>query len=126
MEVGTGDKLRTFEVPKGILCFYSGYFDAALNGPYIEAQEHVCHLPEEDPIIFEGFVYWLCWRRWAKSYKEAALNLSYLVSGLAACHHTPIQWHSLTHEFPFSALHRCGSSEMHTASQCSRTPSPTF
>ena len=31
IEVGTGEDKRTIEVFKGVLCFYSGYFNASLS-----------------------------------------------------------------------------------------------
>ena len=59
IEVGEDEKKRTFEVFKGVLCFYSGYFNAALNGRFIEAQEGIVKLPTEDPEIFELFRHWI-------------------------------------------------------------------
>lgn len=50
---------RTFEVFKGVLCFYSGYFATCLNGRWKEAEDQVGPLPDEEPLIFDLFVNWI-------------------------------------------------------------------
>lgn len=74
----TGNK-RIFHMRKGVLCFYSGYFEAALNGRFSEAQENVCRLPDEDPLIFAMFEHYVHTRVLYASTLEPALLLSYLV-----------------------------------------------
>lgn len=59
IEVGTGEEKRTFEVYKGVLCFYSDYFNAALRGRFVEAQENIARLPTEDATIFDYFCTWI-------------------------------------------------------------------
>jgi hypothetical protein len=59
IEVGNGDKRQTFHVHKGLLSFYSGYFRAALEGPWTEPSSGVINLETEDPLVFERFFLWL-------------------------------------------------------------------
>ena len=73
VQVGTGDDKRTFEVFKGVLCFYSGYFQAALNGRFAEAHVHIVKLPTEEPLIFELFRYWIHTRRFFEPVLEPHL-----------------------------------------------------
>jgi hypothetical protein len=46
-------------VHRGLLKFYSGYFQAALDGGFAEAQSRVIKLETEEPAVFEEFVLWL-------------------------------------------------------------------
>ncbi|KAK4540191.1 hypothetical protein LTR36_009689 [Oleoguttula mirabilis] len=77
IEVGTGDTKRTFEVFKGVLCFYSAYFSSALNGRFRESTEGVIKLPTEDPLIFDLFHHWLFTRRLFDSTLEPSSLLDY-------------------------------------------------
>lgn len=61
--VGEGDKAKIFKVHKGVLCFYSGYFDGALNGEFEEARKGAVLLDTEDVDVFECFVLWLYTRK---------------------------------------------------------------
>lgn len=54
-----GPKRKEFGVHKSLLCKSSHFFDAALNGPYIEGQEGKMYLPEDDPGAFSLYVEWL-------------------------------------------------------------------
>lgn len=47
-----------FDLHKGLLCSWSGFFKAALNGNFIETEGTV-KLPEQDPETFRYFVNWL-------------------------------------------------------------------
>ena len=67
IDVGTGSAMRTFSVLGGYLCFYSGYFSAALNGRYIESQDSQVKLSTEDPQIFELFRNWIHTRQFYQS-----------------------------------------------------------
>lgn len=80
IEVGSDDTKRIFQIRKDVLSFYSGYFAAALNGSFVEAEENVCRLSEEDPIIFEMFQHWMHEGTLYASTLEPALLLSYVVS----------------------------------------------
>lgn len=44
---------------KGLPSFYSGYFRAALEGPWTESSSGVINLETEDPLVFERFYLWL-------------------------------------------------------------------
>lgn len=57
--VGEGNAVKTFRLHKGALCFYSGFFEGALNGRFAEAQDGAVKLPTEDVPTFEKFVGWL-------------------------------------------------------------------
>lgn len=51
--------MKVFEVHKGILCFYSGYFRAAFNGRWKESQEGNIDMPSISPSVFKLFVHWV-------------------------------------------------------------------
>lgn len=55
--VGTFEILYTLH--KGLLCFYSDFFRAALNGSFKEAKDRRIELPEVDIDVFEAFQVWL-------------------------------------------------------------------
>ncbi|KAI4759558.1 hypothetical protein E4T52_02335 [Aureobasidium sp. EXF-3400] len=55
--VGTAKKQYTLH--KGLLCFYSDFFRAALNGSFKEATERKVELPEVQIDVFEAFQVWL-------------------------------------------------------------------
>lgn len=59
VEVGSSESTRAFHIHRGLLTFYSGYFKAALNGRFVEAQSGVIKLDTEEPAVFEEFVKWL-------------------------------------------------------------------
>jgi hypothetical protein len=48
-----------YTLHKGLLCFYSDFFRAALNGSFKEATEHRIELPEVEIDVFEAFQVWL-------------------------------------------------------------------
>lgn len=48
-----------YTLHKGILCFYSDFFRAALNGSSKEATERRIELPEVQIDVFEAFQVWL-------------------------------------------------------------------
>ncbi|KAF2163329.1 hypothetical protein M409DRAFT_26366 [Zasmidium cellare ATCC 36951] len=57
--VGEGANAKTFKLHKGILSFYSAYFDKALNGDFEEARKGAIKLPTEEVDTFSTFVLWL-------------------------------------------------------------------
>lgn len=63
IKVGKGDAQEVFEVYKGLLKFYSGYFRAAIDnmeaGRFLQSEENTITLPDEDPSLFERFKSWL-------------------------------------------------------------------
>lgn len=63
VNVGKDDNTRKFKIHKGLLCFYSGYFQAALNGRFDEARENVVNLASQSPATFLKFQHWLYSRR---------------------------------------------------------------
>ena len=64
--VGEGDASKIFRIHRGVLCFYSGYFEKALNGSFRESAQGAVTLRTEDPAIFEDIQYWLYNRRFAQ------------------------------------------------------------
>jgi predicted MPP superfamily phosphohydrolase len=48
-----------YTLHKGLLCFYSDFFRAALNGSFKEATERRVELSEVDIVVFEAFQVWL-------------------------------------------------------------------
>lgn len=48
-----------FEVPLGLLCAHSTYFEKALCGPWKESKQCAIKLPDTDPRVFRYFVRWL-------------------------------------------------------------------
>ena len=78
VEVGTDEVKQRFEVFQGVLSFYSGYFEAAFNGRWQEAQKHAVLLPEADPKIFELFEHWIYTRCFYESTLDPATLLDYV------------------------------------------------
>jgi hypothetical protein len=56
IKVSTGKMERTFHAHRGLLSLYSGYFKAALDGRFAEAQSGVLELEIEEPDVFEEFL----------------------------------------------------------------------
>ncbi|KAK3686460.1 hypothetical protein LTR37_019779 [Vermiconidia calcicola] len=81
IQIGTGEGQRTFEVFKGVFCFYSGYFTAALDGRFIEGREGVVKLPTEDPVVFELFRHWIHTRCFFESTLAPEILLSFDMIG---------------------------------------------
>lgn len=54
---------KVFPVHKGLLCYYSGYFDKALNGRFKESKQASVKLPTEDVETFQLFIGWIYTRR---------------------------------------------------------------
>lgn len=63
IEVGIEEQKRTFYAYRGLLSFYSGYFQAALKGSWAEAETGRFVFAEEDIDVVERFVLWLNSRR---------------------------------------------------------------
>lgn len=57
--VEVGPKKQKFTIHKGLLCAYSSYFKAALQGGFKEADEQTITLPEDDAKVFEHFQLWI-------------------------------------------------------------------
>ncbi|KJX96133.1 hypothetical protein TI39_contig804g00009 [Zymoseptoria brevis] len=75
--VGGEGATKTFPLHKGILCHYSGYFDKALNGTFMEARNKEIILSEEEVDVFEDFVVWL-YSRATPDGKKSYEKLSHL------------------------------------------------
>jgi len=55
----TLNQKQTFLVHKDFLCYYSPYFDAALNGRFAEGETQTIDLEDVHPKVFALFVQWL-------------------------------------------------------------------
>lgn len=53
--VGENEAQRTFHVYEGPLKQYSSYFRTALNGCWLESNERVVKLPQDEPEVFQVF-----------------------------------------------------------------------
>lgn len=63
IKVGVGNTTAVFEMHKGVLRFYSGYFRVAVNnleqGRFAESVDNMISLPEEDVEVFKAFKTWI-------------------------------------------------------------------
>ncbi|KAK4963255.1 hypothetical protein LTR10_000883 [Elasticomyces elasticus] len=75
--VGDGDAQKTFKAHKGVLTFYSSWFNAALNGEFREALEGTVKLPTEDSAIVRLFIYWTRTRHFCKANEDPMEVISY-------------------------------------------------
>lgn len=50
---------ETFTIHKELICYYSRFFKAALEGSWTEAETGVVKLPLDSPVVFETFQAWL-------------------------------------------------------------------
>ncbi|KAI9811447.1 MAG: 40s ribosomal protein L44e [Pycnora praestabilis] len=57
--VDVGKSKRRFGIHKGLLSYYSTYFNSAINGNFMEAQTGIISLPDDEEDIFEIFNSWL-------------------------------------------------------------------
>ncbi|KAF2164683.1 hypothetical protein M409DRAFT_25077 [Zasmidium cellare ATCC 36951] len=82
IKVGTGasSNCKTFDIHKGILKFYSGYFRAAIsnieNGRFAESGDGVICLAEDQPHTFDKFKSWLYTRDVGSVVEEGDCNES--------------------------------------------------
>ncbi|KAI9731796.1 MAG: hypothetical protein M1834_004585 [Cirrosporium novae-zelandiae] len=75
VQIKVGPKGELFEVHKGLLLHYSGYFKCALSGRFKEAHENIIVLETEDVAIFELFFTWIYKDAIAKQEKQLPLAL---------------------------------------------------
>lgn len=59
VKILVGQDETPFSIHKDLLCHYSSYFRAALNGGFEEAAKNEIKLLDEDPQIFNVFLEWL-------------------------------------------------------------------
>ena len=59
MTIIVGKEKKAYHLHKDLLCFYSDYFRAALNGKFKEATERKLELPDVDTSLFDTFQVWL-------------------------------------------------------------------
>lgn len=58
-----GADKESYTAHKDLLCFYSDFFHAALNGSFREAAERKIELPDTEVEVFEAFQVWLYTRK---------------------------------------------------------------
>nr|POE79651.1 dolichyl-phosphate beta-glucosyltransferase [Quercus suber] len=73
VDVGEAGKQSSFPLHRGVLAFYSGYFESALKDSFQEGKTGNIKLETEDVVVFNQFVGWLYTRRIAY---VSALNSS--------------------------------------------------
>lgn len=54
---------QRFVVHKGVVCFYSGFFDRCFNGEFAEAKRGAVDIEDEEVEIFKHFVNWVYTRQ---------------------------------------------------------------
>jgi hypothetical protein len=59
IDVGAGDKRTIFRVHMALLTARSDFFKKALNGKWMEAEEKIVRLPEDDPTVYATYVHHL-------------------------------------------------------------------
>ncbi|KAI4173933.1 MAG: hypothetical protein LQ343_002701 [Gyalolechia ehrenbergii] len=59
VKVGEGDKSATWTLPKDLLTHASPFFNAALNGTWLESEAKQVELKEDNPNAFRFFIHWL-------------------------------------------------------------------
>lgn len=57
--VYVGPKRKAFIIHKNLLCSSARFFEAALNGSFVEGQEGSIHLPEDEAGAFSLYVDWV-------------------------------------------------------------------
>jgi hypothetical protein len=57
--VGEGDKSASFAVYENVLCEASPFFKAACKPEWIKPEDSVTKLPEDDPNVVQGMIYWI-------------------------------------------------------------------
>lgn len=57
--MGADDKRTIFRVHMALLTARSDFFKKALNGKWMEAEEKIVRLPEDDPTVFAAYVHHL-------------------------------------------------------------------
>ncbi|CZT24917.1 uncharacterized protein RCC_10645 [Ramularia collo-cygni] len=91
VKVGTGRHTATYEIHRGLLGFYSGYFQVAIRnveqGRFSESLDGTISLPDEENKVFDAFKDWL----YTKALPDApALDQSFLFS--LHCHMLCLLW----------------------------------
>ncbi|KAK5696697.1 hypothetical protein LTR97_008001 [Elasticomyces elasticus] len=67
IKVEIGIQEKSFTLHRGVVGYYSGYFEAAMKHTFKEGQEGVIKLPTENVVVFEHFVRWLYTRKLPES-----------------------------------------------------------
>ncbi|KAJ9643106.1 hypothetical protein H2199_004630 [Coniosporium tulheliwenetii] len=57
--VEVGGEKKPFIVHKDLLCYWSKYFDKALNGPFKEGGKDTIAITDVPPVVFARFLQWL-------------------------------------------------------------------
>ena len=84
MTVGAESKQKTWYLPKSVLTHCSPFFDAALNGNYVEARSKAVDLPEDDPIAFEMWATWLSSGKCKDSFEYSSYEKAYVRAWILA------------------------------------------
>lgn len=77
--IGEGPAAKTFKLHKGVLTFYSGYFEKALNGQFREAHSSVVEISDTNANVFETVLYWLYNRRFTAAAEDHTIDWDTIV-----------------------------------------------
>ena len=56
VKVLVGEQEQAFTVHEGLICARSKFFRNAMNGNWLEADEKIVRLPDDEPAVFEGYL----------------------------------------------------------------------
>lgn len=71
IKAGPRDDCSVFQTYKGLLCHYSPFFRASLNGNFKEAHDNVITLEHDEPAVFQMFHSWMFTRRPIDTIKDS-------------------------------------------------------
>lgn len=72
------DGVNAFKVHKGVLCFYSSFFDALLNDSRLDSPIEIVELPEERAETFKHFIAWLYTRQLPVDHESSKGSVQWL------------------------------------------------
>ena len=78
MTVGAKSKQKIWYLPKKVLTHCSPFFEAALNGSFVEASSKTVDLPDDDPMAFEMWATWLSLGKCKDSFEYGEFNDDYV------------------------------------------------
>ena len=78
MTVGAESEQKIWYLPKKVLTHCSPFFEAALNGSFVEASSKTVDLPEDDPMAFEMWATWLSLGRCKDSFEYGIFDHAYV------------------------------------------------
>jgi hypothetical protein len=99
--ITVGAKKKKFVLHKKLVCREASYFDKMFNGNFKEAKTRECSLREEEPFVFEVFVYFIYAGRFPEDVKA--------VSGTTSEYEPIIKFHVLADKLLMSKTAKTAS-----------------